>query len=258
MPENAFIFLGVSSGMPQAGGACSGYVIKSGGELSLVDCGGGVSSSFLRRGLEPPAVKRIFISHTHPDHVSDLPLFIQMIYLSGREEPLDVYLPDEFVTTFRAYLNAVYLLTDKLPFKLNLYGYEDGFVYRNKFTLEAFGNRHLQRYAPYLEKLNLPNRMQSHSFGLELAGKKLFYSADVYDLEDIRGHLDGYDFVVTETTHLDFNQFLRLAGEVNVGQYIITHLGLPEEIAELAARVSAAGIDNITMAKEGMEIDFSQ
>jgi len=258
MAENAFIILGVSSGLPQAGCACSGYVIKKGQDLSLVDCGGGVASSFLRRGLDPLAVSRIFISHTHPDHVSDLPLFIQMIYLNGREEPLDIYLPEEFVQPFKTYLNAVYLLTDKLPFELNLYGYLDGFIFREKFTLKAHGNRHLRGYAPYLEKLDLPNKMQSHSFELKIAGKTLFYSADIYDLDDIRGHLDGYDYAVIEPTHLDFNQFLGYAGEVHVGQYIVTHLGAPEEIAELASQAKAAGIENLVMAKEGMEIDFSQ
>ncbi|MFZ5981388.1 MAG: MBL fold metallo-hydrolase [Candidatus Zixiibacteriota bacterium] len=258
MPENAFIILGVSSGIPQPGYACSGYTIKSGGELSLVDCGGGVSSSFLRRGLDPLAVKRIFISHTHPDHVSDLPLFIQMIYLYGRKEPLDVYLPEEFVQPFKIYLNAVYLLTEKLPFKLNLYGYQDGFIFRDRFTLKAIGNRHLSGYAPFLERLNLSNRMQCHSFALELAGKSLLYSADIYDLDDIKEYFDGHDYVVIEPTHLDFEQFLKFIREVKVGQYIITHLGRPEEIAALARQVAAAGVENLVMAKEGMEIDFSQ
>ena len=258
MAENAFIILGVSSGMPQAGCACSGYAIKKGQELSLVDCGGGVASSFLRRGLNPLAVRRIFISHTHPDHVSDLPLFIQMIYLNGREEPLDVYLPEEFVQPFKTYLNAVYLIPEKLPFELNLHGYLDGFIFRDNFTLKAYGNRHLSGYSPYLEKLNLPNKMQSHSFDLEIAGKTLFYSADIYDLDDIRGHLDGHDYAVLEPTHLDFNQFLEFAREIHVGQYFITHLGDSEEIVELARKARAAGIENLVMAKEGMEIDFFQ
>ena len=185
MPENAFIILGVSSGMPQPGQACSGYVLRTGSELSLIDCGGGISAAFVSNGFDPLQVERIFISHTHPDHVSDLPLFIQMVYLAGRKDPVDIYLPEEFVEPFENYLRAVYLIREKLPFKLNILGYESGVIYEGNFKLTAIGNRHLQEYAPFIEKYGLPNRMQCHSFDIEVAGRTLFYSADVFDLEDI-------------------------------------------------------------------------
>ena len=82
MSDYNFTVLGTSSGMPQPGMACSGYVLRTGRELSLIDCGGGVSAAFAACNFDPLQVERVFISHTHPDHVSDLPLFIQMIYLA--------------------------------------------------------------------------------------------------------------------------------------------------------------------------------
>ena len=94
MNINSFTLLGTSSGVPQASRANAGYLLKTGDSLSLIDCGGGVTSSFLRAGFDPLKIDRVFISHTHPDHCCELSLVIQMVYLAGRTEPLDVYLPE--------------------------------------------------------------------------------------------------------------------------------------------------------------------
>jgi len=244
--------------MPQPGQACSGYVLQTGHELSLVDCGGGVSAAFVAQGFDPLQVERVFISHTHPDHVSDLPLFIQMIYLAGRKKPVDIYLPEEFVEPFDTYLRAVYLIREKLPFKINISGYTSGFIFKKDFKLTAIGNRHLQGYAPFIEKYHLPNKMQCHSFEIEVSGGTLFYSADVFDFEDIKGHLNNQDYVVIEPTHLDFDQFLKFVPQVNVGQYIITHLGTTDEQAALRQAVENSKLKNIIFAREGLKLDFGR
>ncbi len=254
MTGNYFTILGSSSGMPQPERACSGYVLQVDEELTLIDCGGGVASAFLNFGFDPLQVKRVFISHTHPDHVSDLPLFIQMVYLAGQKDSLDVFLPEEFVPSFENYIRALYLLPEKLPFRLNINGYQDGYIFKGSFKLAAFGNNHLKGYAPFIEKYNLPNKMQSHSFLIEVAGKSLFYSADVYDFEDIKEYLTGQDYVFIEATHLDFDQFIKYVPQLNIGQYIITHLGNPMEIKELRKKIGDSGLKNIRLAKEGLKI----
>ena len=249
----SFTVLGSSSGAPQAERATAGYLLKTGDSLSLVDCGGGVASSFLKKGYRPTDVDRIFISHTHPDHVGELPLFIQMIYLAGRQEKLDVYLPAEFVEPFEKFLPAVYLIKEKLPFEINFIGYESGFTYDADFRLTAISNNHLKGYADLLARLDLPNRMQCHCFSIQAGGKSIFYSADILDFADVRDHLNGHDYVFLETTHIDLEDFLDFAHEIQVGRYIMTHLGTPEEIATIAALVEKYGIDNLAIADDGME-----
>jgi ribonuclease BN (tRNA processing enzyme) len=251
---NTFTILGSSSGMPQADRACAGYLLNVDNDLSLIDCGGGVTSSFQRCGFDPLAVNRVFISHTHPDHCCELPQFIQMIYLSGRKDPLDIYLPEEFVKPFSAYLPAVYIIREKLPFELNLYGYRDGFVYEDGFRLQAIGNQHLRGYADFVEKLQLPNRMQCHSFKIDLLGTTLFYSADIGDFDDIKSHLDGVDIVVMELTHVDLERFFEFAASSNVGRFIISHLGDAEETAKLSQLSDKAGLDNLVLAHDGFQI----
>ena len=259
MRTSSFTILGSSSGMPQADRATAGYVLNVDGRLSLFDCGGGVTSSFLRCGFGPLDVDRVFISHSHSDHCCELPLFIQMIYLAGRKDALDIYLPEEFVKPFREYLTAVYLITEKLPFALNITGYRDGFKFDDGFQLTAFGNRHLQGHAELIEDLGLPNRMQCHSFQIETnsgENRSLFYSADVADFNDIKEHLAGNDYAVIETTHIDLEQFLEFAPTVNVGRYVLTHLGTKEEINHIRRLSKKAGVGNLVFATDGMKLEL--
>jgi len=254
--HNTFTILGSSAGMPQAGRANSGYVLKTGDELTLFDCGGGICSSFLRFGFDPLAVQQIFISHTHPDHCSDLPLFIQMIYLSGREEPLSLYLPEEFVKPFAEYMKAVYLIREKLPFEINLIGYGDGFTFESGFIVEAIGNSHLAGYQKMVKQLKLPNRQQCHSFLISTDKSRLLYSADIGNLNDISKQLDDLKYGVIEATHIDLEELLKLSNSVSVDQFIITHLGSDTEIDHIRSLINNDNLKNFLIAEDGMILDL--
>lgn len=255
MAQNLFYILGSSSGLPQAGRATAGYLLKTGDSLSLIDCGGGVTGSFLKRGLNPLDVDRIFISHTHPDHVCELPLFLQLIYLRGREEPVDLYLPEEFVEPFKQYMKAVYLIVEKLPFKIRFHPVTDDFTFFNdSFQLTSHPNNHLLGNKDYIEKLNLPNKMQCFSYKIKVGEKKIFYSADIGTFDDIKDHLDGCEFVIIESTHINLDDFFSFVNTISVGQFIITHLGSEEEIAEISRQAEQAGMNNMMIAMDGMEL----
>ena len=250
--ENALIVLGSSSGLPQAERASAGYLLKAGQKLSLIDCGGGVTSSFLKRGFDPLEVRRVFISHTHPDHCCELPLFIQLLYLSDREEALDIFVPFEFAEPFRSYMNATYMIAEKLPFEIRLTGYDDGFNFKEDITVTAVANNHLKGYADLIEKLALPNRMQCHGFSIGIGDRTIFYSADVADLDDVRDHLDGHSVVIIESTHIDMEEFFEYAQEILVEQYIISHLGTEEEVRHIKILGRKYGLDNVVIAEDGM------
>lgn len=257
MSENRLTILGSSSGMPQGGRACSGYALEAGGSLNLLDCGGGVTSSFLRCGFDPKRIDRIFISHTHPDHVGDLPLFIQMVLLTRRENGLDIFIPEEFVRPFEITMQAMYLLTDRYPMAINLHGYKDGFVFEYGFKLEAIGNRHLVPLRDDIVRLGLANRTQCHSFKIEVeGGKPLFYSADIDSLEDVKPHVDGCGQVVMELTHVDLEQFFPWAAESDVDRFVISHLGGPDEVDLLQGKIQSAGLSNVVLAEDGMKLGF--
>lgn len=248
--------LGSSSGFPQAERACSGYALEIDGRINLIDCGGGLVQSFLRSGLDPLKLDRIFISHTHPDHCSDLPLMIQLIHLTRRENRLDIYVPEEYVVPLGISLRAMYLIPERFAFPMQIHGYSDRFEFNDSFKLTALANGHLQGYAEVVNKLRLPNQMHSHSFLIEVEGKRIFHSADITCWEDITKHASDCDLVITELTHVDVDSFLEWAKSSSVKKFVITHLGNEEEVASLAAKIKSASLEHVTLADDGMKLGF--
>ncbi len=252
---NRFTILGSSAGLAQADRATSGYLLTVNSRHTLIDCGGSICSSFRRRGFDPREVDRIIISHTHPDHCCELPLFLQMMHLCEREEPVEIYLPEEFVEPFRAMQAAMYIPPEKLNYEPRLIGYGDGFTLgADDFTLVAHQNNHLRHNLDLFDRLGWPNRCQSHSFVISVGEKRLLYSGDIKGLDDIRPYIDGCEYVVTETTHIDMDPFLTYAQTVDVGRFVITHLADDDNVRLINAAFRKAGLDNFVCAVDGMEL----
>ncbi len=254
---NVFYVLGTSSGLPSADKATSGYLLKTGESLSLFDCGGGVTQSFLRRGFNPLDIDRIFISHTHSDHVCELSLFLQLIYLNKREKPLDLYLPEEFIIPFQNYLNAVYLFQEKMPFQLNINPVDESFRFENEnVKIQAIFNDHLQGYKALLDGSNLPNKMQCFSYLIKTEHKSLLYTADLATLKPIEPFFQDLDYLLIETTHIKVDQLATAIDGKNVKQVIATHLGTKDEVRQFMISASENGIENLIVAIDGMEIQL--
>ena len=75
--------LGKSPAWPDAGGACSGYLVQDGDTCLLVDCGSGVFSK-LRAAVDYAEVDAVVISHLHADHLIDLIPFATALTFSPR------------------------------------------------------------------------------------------------------------------------------------------------------------------------------
>ena len=65
--------LGCSGTYPQPGGACSGYLVRSGPTAVVVDLGSGTLAN-LQRHVAIADVDALVLTHEHPDHWLDLPL----------------------------------------------------------------------------------------------------------------------------------------------------------------------------------------
>jgi len=254
--SNSFTILGSSSGSPNPNRACSGYLLQVGESLSLIDCGGGVTSSFLRQGFDPLKLDRVFISHTHSDHVGELTLVIQMLHVLNSNRRLTIYMPDEFIEPFECYLNAVYLIRERLRLEIVIEGYSDGFVFDESFRLRAIANSHLVGLESVIKGLGLPNKLQCHSFEIDTGDKRLFYSADIGSFDDIRDYLIDLDYALIETTHAEVEQILQYARSSSVKSYLLTHLGTDDEVAKLISATAAAGLSNVTVAEDGMRLEL--
>jgi ribonuclease BN (tRNA processing enzyme) len=257
MSSLTFTILGSSQGMPSPSRANSGYLLDCEGSLYLFDCGSGVCSSFRRCGYDPRYVRAVFASHMHPDHVSDLPLLIQMLYLAGRDKPLPIFLPEEAVTPFREYLKTVYIIEERLPFRLDFKPIDDSFTYADPtLAVAAIRNSHLEKYKKFIDTYRLQNKAQCFSFRVTAGTKRILYTADLGSEMDIARHLHNIDLLVIESTHIDLDNLYRLLIEHDVRQTILTHVSEDFDSATALASAAKAGIENIRIAEDGIQIDL--
>jgi len=78
--------LGKSPSWPDAGGACSGYLVQDGQTCALIDCGSGVFSK-LRTVFDYAAIDAVVVSHMHGDHCIDLIPFACGLSYAPRDVP---------------------------------------------------------------------------------------------------------------------------------------------------------------------------
>ena len=67
----------------------------------LVDCGANPLRQLQRAGVPLASVERLFLTHSHPDHIAGFPLLMEMLWLSGRRHPLPVHGPADALDVAR-------------------------------------------------------------------------------------------------------------------------------------------------------------
>lgn len=257
MAKTVLTVLGSSAGMPQADRVNAGLVLAVDKRLILLDCGGGVSAAFRRNWFDPLAVERAVITHTHPDHISDLPLFVQMLYLAGRREPFVIHLPSEAMAAVQDYFRALYLLREKLPFEVEFLPIpREVDIQADGVVIHPIPNTHLQGYRPFIDEYHLSNKMQCYSLHITVGNTTLLYSADLGSEKDVFPYLENLDLLVIESTHIDVERLFEAVIEHNVRRVVLTHLTETYDGEAVLAAARKAGLDNVTIAADGMRIEF--
>ncbi len=97
--------LGKSPSWVDAGGACSGYLVREGDTTLLLDCGNGVFGK-LRRVCDYVDVDAIVLSHLHADHVLDVVPYAYALTYAPRQQPVPVHTWPGTATPARPVLHA--------------------------------------------------------------------------------------------------------------------------------------------------------
>jgi len=92
--EVTLTVLGCDGSWPGPGGAGSGYLVRVGGTLLVLDAGPG-TFAVLQTLVDPSDVDAVVISHHHPDHWADLYALDTQARFGGRRDPVRVYAPAE-------------------------------------------------------------------------------------------------------------------------------------------------------------------
>ena len=89
------IVLGSGSPAPSTRRWGTSFLLHTGVEWLLIDCGPATTYKLYRAGRKVTDIAHLFFTHLHSDHVSDYPCFLLTRFdmVTGREPPLNVYGP---------------------------------------------------------------------------------------------------------------------------------------------------------------------
>ena len=106
--------LGTGGTLPLPDRFLSSVLLRSGGNLILIDCGEGTQVSLRRLGWGLKDIGTILITHFHADHIAGLPGLLLTIGNSGRgaDEPLTIFGP----RNIQRVVEQLRVIAPRLPF----------------------------------------------------------------------------------------------------------------------------------------------
>ncbi|MFJ8581440.1 MBL fold metallo-hydrolase [Micromonospora sp. NPDC093277] len=241
--------LGGCGAWPEAGQACSGYLVEHDGFRLLVDLGYAAFPRLLQH-VDANQVDAVFISHGHPDHCADLnPLLRARTLRDDRPAPLPVYaLPgalDAVLALDRpGMLDAAYVLHE--------------FTAGNSFDLGPFR----------AETRLLPHWVPNAGVRLTAGDRVLAYTGDTGPSPDVVELARDADLLLAEATHVDqvpedsrgclssARQVGRQATEAGVGHLILTHLWPGTDPAAARAAACDGYPGDISVAAPGLTLEL--
>lgn len=230
-----------------------------GSSLYLLDAGEPLAGEFARRAISPEALRAIFISHMHADHMAGLLLLLQWLQLNKRKRPLVLCLPAEGVQGFKDLLSMCYLLPEFLGFDLELWAVEEGRGYEEAgLAVEAIPNRHLEAFVERLRESGDARPGESFSYAVEADGKRILFTADLAYAWEVPERVRGADLAIVELAHFEPEQLGEALRGLKLPRLVVSHLrhALEPMEEEIPARIKAAGyLGDVVVAQDGLELE---
>lgn len=212
--------LGAHGTWPGAGGATSGLLVREEGFSMWIDAGTGTMAN-LQHHIGLFDVGAVMISHSHPDHVSDLYAYLMARLFSPEHPPkIPIYLAPNVAERFNP------LLTDDSA-DMRLAEAFDVFVVEPGEVLQA---------GPFkLSTAPMRHTVPTIGVRIETDGRSMAYSADTGPTEELVRMARDVDLLVAEASyqesgedlppiHLSAREAGEAAAEAGAGKLILTHI----------------------------------
>jgi len=154
-------------------------------DSTIFDLGPGSLKNLRNTRLDLNRLSKVFISHTHADHISDLVPFLWTIQIDGRQKPLTVYGPPGFKETCRKLLQLTHTGDNFFKFPLTITELDPGEATESVRTCRTI------------------HTVPTMALRIELDGKSFCYSADTIYCPAVVELARNTDLLIHEATFLD-------------------------------------------------------
>ena len=226
-------FLGTGSAVPSPTRVQTSLLVECGDHTLLVDCGSGACHRLAQADTSYNEVDALVLTHTHLDHVADLPTLVKARWLDGVPE-LDVYGPPGTTDVVETLLD-VDDLSERTEVAVTELDPDAGAVEIGPHRIAYTETTHSARCLAYRfdDRLTISGDTAPDESVFELA-----------DGSDVVVHECSFPDGVDSAGHTTPTELGEGLGEISVGAVYLTHL-FPEtepHSAALEATV-AAGVD---------------
>ena len=169
-------FLGTGGSFVSQTRACAGVYVEG----NLLDCGFGVLTNLRRAGIPLDMIERIFISHTHSDHIGDFTGLVWAMGLEGRRRRLEVISSKETADSLKRVMELQSTPSQILKFGIEYLDPNDVGV-RSCSTIHVPDNR---------------------AYRLDLDGKSIVYTGDTVPCLEVVKLARGCELLIHDSTYL--------------------------------------------------------
>ncbi|MBU4532309.1 MAG: MBL fold metallo-hydrolase [Eubacteriales bacterium] len=242
--------LGCWAPYPRAGGACSGYLVRSGSTAVLVDAGHGTFSR-LSGIMNFRDLTAMCISHYHPDHSVDLSAVRHAIGGAirdgSREGLLPIYVPEEPTEDYG-----------------RVAAWRESFTIHpvDQLSFDPKGRRTANIGGIDISLLATRHNLPCYALSLSSGGRRIVYTADSALFPELVEFSRGADLLLAEASgyHSDWEYLHRnhltgsLAGELardaGVGRLVLTHFWPEYDVGRICAEASSVYGGQVEAAEE--------
>ena len=216
--------LGSGSGLPTAERNSSAYWIETSEHVYLIDAGDGVARQLVRYGCNTNQLNHVFISHMHSDHVTGLFMLLQLMHLTGRKEPFQIYLPEGVVPGFKSVFPYFQIFKEKWPYTFHCLPISEGLIFsEDNFQITAIPNQHLSQNQSYAQIADVGTDSLSFIFGEE-TDKQVIYTSDIDSLDHLSELKQKVELLLSECNHVNIDIVIKFAQNKKIPKIVFTHI----------------------------------
>jgi len=246
----------LGSGSPEAyvRRASTGYLIETGDDVILFDCGGGVFDNLVRSGRKPSDITHLFFSHLHTDHMMDYARLVHAAWDEGAA-PLKVFGPAPIARITNGYFGPEGVLSEDLRARTELVPSQEVWKARGGILPRPWPAPEVTEIEPgfsyqgngwSLNSCSVPHAqpvLTCMGFSVEAEGRKFVYSGDAAICDDLKALSRDADTLLHWCYRLDGEEVHPLLDE---------NSPTPSQIAAMA---QSAGVKRLLLTHFRIHMD---